>query len=124
MPALNFAFDMFLLNIIEEGPILYDLISYSKGSYNYTVCCIFPPSSLSILTMYYLHLLQAAEEPARGAPERPVEVDDLVAVVVGDLHVKRPDRAAAVPDAAVGVLFGLEHLKPHSGWHLNLALIF
>lgn len=60
--------------------------------------------------MYQTHLLQAAGAPAGDAAERPDEVDDLSVHVVLDGHVEAAQRAAAVPGAAVVLLFGLVDL--------------
>lgn len=61
-------------------------------------------------TLIYTDLLQAAGTPAGDAAERPYETDDFPVSVVLDLHVEAAQRAAAVPGAAVVLLFGLVDL--------------
>ena len=51
-----------------------------------------------------LQLLETAGEAAALAPERPVEVDDLLALHVRDVHVEGPGGTAALPGETVRVL--------------------
>ena len=57
-----------------------------------------------------LQLLETAGEAAALTPEGPVEVDHLLPLHVRDVHVEGPHGAAALPGAAVSVLFGVENL--------------
>lgn len=54
--------------------------------------------------------MQAAGAPAGDAAERSDQPDDFTVHVVFDLHVKAAQRPAAVPGAAVVLLFGLVDL--------------
>lgn len=69
-----------------------------------------------------LHLLQAAGTPAGDAAERPDEADDLSVHGVLDLHVEAAQRAAAVPGAAVVLLFGLVDLLAQAVLYLILVV--
>lgn len=69
-----------------------------------------------------LQLLQAAGTPAGGAAERPYKTDDLPVRVVLDLHVEAAQRAAAVPRAAVVLLFGLVDLLAQTVFYLILVV--
>lgn len=66
--------------------------------------------------------MQAAGTPARDAAERPYETDDLPVHVVLDLHVEAAQRAAAVPGAAVILLFGLVDLLAQAVLYLVLVI--
>lgn len=67
-------------------------------------------------------LLQAAGTPAGHAAERPYETDDLPVHVVLNLHVEAAKRAAAVPGAAVVLLFGLVDLLAQTVLYLVLVV--
>ena len=54
-----------------------------------------------------LQFLKTAGAAAGLAPQRPREVDDLLARVVGQPDVEGAEGAAALPRAAVGLLLGL-----------------
>lgn len=69
-----------------------------------------------------LHLLQAAGTPAGDTAERPYEADDLSVHVVLDLHVEAAQRTAAVPGAAVVLLFGLVDLLSQAVLYLVLVV--
>lgn len=82
-------------------------------------------SSLALLhthTHKHTHLLQAAGTPAGDAAERPDEADDLSVHGVLDLHVEAAQRAAAVPGAAVVLLFGLVDLLAQAVLYLILVV--
>ena len=64
-----------------------------------------------------LQLLQTAGAAAGLAPERPREVDHLLARVVGQPDLEGADGAAAVPVAAAGVLRGLVDRLAHHVQH-------
>ena len=64
-----------------------------------------------------LQLLETARAAAGLAPERPVEVDHLLARVVCQSDVEGADGAAALPRAAVGLLLGLEDRLTHHVQH-------
>lgn len=66
--------------------------------------------------------MQAAGTPAGHAAERPDETDDLPVHVVLDLHVEAAQRAAAVPGAAVVLLFGLVDLLAQAVLYLVLVV--
>lgn len=70
----------------------------------------------------WTNLLQAAGTPAGHAAERPYEADDLSVHVVLDLHVEAAQRAAAVPGAAVVLLFGLVDLLAQAVLYLILVI--
>lgn len=65
--------------------------------------------------------MQAAGTPAGDAAERPYEADHFSVHVVLDLHVEAAQRAAAVPGAAVVLLFGLVDLLAQAV--LNVILV-
>lgn len=67
-------------------------------------------------------LLQAAGTPAGDTAERPYEADDLPVHVVLDLHVEAAQRAAAVPGAAIVLLFGLVDLLTQAVLYLVLVV--
>lgn len=67
-------------------------------------------------------LLQAAGTPAGDAAERPDETDHLPVHVVLDLHVEAAQRAAAVPGAAVVLLFGLVDLLAQTVFNFVLVV--
>lgn len=66
--------------------------------------------------------MQAAGTPAGDAAERPYEADDLSVHGVLDLHVEAAHRAAAVPGAAVVLLFGLVDLLAKAVLYLVLVV--
>ena len=70
----------------------------------------------------YLQLLKTAWAAAGLAPERPVEVDHLLARVVCQPDVEGADGAAALPRAAVGLLLGLEDRLTHHVQHCVLVV--
>lgn len=70
----------------------------------------------------YTDLLQAAGTPAGDAAERPYETDDFPVRAVLDLHVEAAQRAAAVPGAAVILLFGLVNLLTQTVLYLVLVV--
>ncbi len=66
--------------------------------------------------------MQTAGAPAGGAAERSYETDDLPVHVVLNLHVEAAQRAAAVPGAAVVLLFGLVDLLAQTVLYLILVV--
>lgn len=66
--------------------------------------------------------MQAAGTTAAGTAERPNEPDDLAVHVVFDLHVEAAQRAAAVPGAAVVLLFGLVDLLAQAVLYVVLVV--
>lgn len=66
--------------------------------------------------------MQAAGTPAGDAAERPYETDDFTVHVVLDLHVEAAQRAAAVPGAAVVLLFGMVDLLSQTVLYLILVV--
>lgn len=66
--------------------------------------------------------MQAAGTPAGDAAERPYETDDFPVRAVLDLHVEAAQRAAAVPGAAVILLFGLVNLLTQTVLYLVLVV--
>ena len=70
----------------------------------------------------YFQLLEAAWAAAGLAPERPVELDHLLARVVCQSDVEGADGAAALPRAAVGLLLGLEDRLTHHVQHRVLVV--
>jgi len=66
--------------------------------------------------------LKAAGTTAGDAAERPDETDDLPVHVVLDFHVEAAQRAAAVPGAAVVLLFGLVDLLAQTVLYLILVV--
>lgn len=66
--------------------------------------------------------MQAAGKPAGDAAVRSDETDHLPVHVVLDLHVKAAQGAAAVPGAAVVLLFGLVDLLTQAVLYLVLIV--
>lgn len=66
--------------------------------------------------------MQAAGTPAGDAAKRPYETDHLPVRVVLDLHVEAAQRAAAVPGAAVVLLFSLVDLLAQTVLYLVLVV--
>lgn len=64
--------------------------------------------------LIHAYLLHAAGAPTGGATKRADQAYDLAVCVVFNLHVKAPQRATAVPCAAVILLFGLVDLLAHA----------
>ena len=66
--------------------------------------------------------MQAAGKPAGDAAERPYEADHLPVHGVLYLHVEAAQRAAAVPGAAVVLLFGVVDLLAQTVLYLVLVV--
>ena len=68
-----------------------------------------------------LKLLETAGEAAALTAERSVEVDDLLALHVRDVHVEGSGGTAALPGAAVSVLLGVVDLLAQRIEHFVLV---
>lgn len=79
------------------------------------------PHSVPQHTHALTDLLKAAGAPAGDAAERSDEPHDFAVHVVFDLHVEAAQRPAAVPGAAVVLLFGLVDLLAQAV--LDLVLV-